>query len=306
MLNKSHCDNPMIRPFISLLLPTRGRPALVERLFRSIAETTSQPERVEVILYVDEDDAGSHHLDSPDFSVTRIIGSATTMGSYNSACLAKARGDVIILANDDMVIRTNGWDDLILAMDAEFEDCIYLAYANDLFKKSKFCTFPILSRRTCELLVKPYPEEYRRAFIDVHLFDIFKRVEHAGFNRIRYLNNLVFEHLHVRAGKAPDDETYGKGRMGRFADDPVFISMTAMRSMAAKRLVNVIRDVPSATVIEPKVPEYVPAGVAGAVGFFSRLFLLDWELPFSWRMFLWYWFIGRYLAANGFLRLFVR
>ncbi len=293
-------------PLISLLLPTRGRPALVNRLFASIAETTSNLSQVEVILYVDEDDTSSHDLDSTDFRVVRIIGPALSMGGYNSACLQRARGDVLILANDDMVIRTPGWDDRIRAMNAEFEDRIYLGYANDLFKKSRFCTFPILSRRTCELLVDPYPAEYRRAFIDVHLFDIFKRLQHAGFDRIRYYDDLVFEHLHYRTGKAPYDETYGYARNGRFADDPTFIALTAMRSAAANRLISVIRNEPVAASGNKTLQDDVPASIVSAVCLFSRRFLLDGELPYRWRFFLCYWFIGRYLAANGFLRPFVR
>lgn len=293
-------------PLISLLLPTRGRPALVNRLFASIAGTSSHLEQVEVVLYVDEDDTSSHDLGSTDFRVVRIVGPALTMGGYNSACLQRARGDVLILANDDMVIRTPGWDDRIRAMNAEFEDQIYLGYANDLFKKSRFCTFPILSRRTCELLADPYPTAYRRAFIDVHLFDIFKRLQHAGFDRIRYYDDLVFEHLHYRTGKAPYDETYGYARSGRFADDPTFIALAAMRSTAANRLISAIRNEPVAAGGDVAMPDEVPASIVSAVRLFSRRFLLDSELPYRWRLFLWYWFIGRYLAANGFLRPFVR
>lgn len=291
---------------ISLLLPTRGRPAFVNRLFASIAETTSYLDQVEVVLYVDEDDTGSHDLDSKDFRVVRIVGPALTMGGYNSACLEKAQGDVLILANDDMVIRTPGWDDRIRAMHAEFADQIYLGYANDLFKKSRFCTFPIMSRRTCELLADPYPSAYRRAFIDVHLFDIFKRLQHAGFDRIRYYDDLVFEHLHYRTGKAPYDETYGYARNGRFADDPTFITLTAMRSAAATRLIGVIRSEPVVAGGDVYCQDEVPAGIPSAISLFTRRFLLDGELPYRWRLFLWYWFIGRYLAANGFLRPFVR
>ena len=291
---------------ISILLPTRGRPTLVNRLFSSIAETTSRLDQVEVVLYVDEDDMSSHDLDSTDFRVVRIVGPALTMGGYNSACLQRARGDVLILANDDMVIRTPGWDDRIRAMNAEFEDQIYLGYANDLFKKSRFCTFPIMSRRTCELLADPYPAEYRRAFIDVHLFDIFKRLQHAGFDRIRYYDDLVFEHLHYRTGKAPYDETYGRARNGRFADDPTFIALTAMRSAAANRLISIIRNESVVAGGDVNCQGEVPAGIPSAVRLFTRRFLLDGELPYRWRLFLWYWFIGRYLAANGFLRPFVR
>ncbi len=294
----------MTSPSISLLLPTRGRPTLVERLFRSIAETTSQPERVEAILYVDEDDTGSHHLDSEDVRVVRIVGPAMSMGEYNSACLARARGDIIILANDDMVIRTPGWDNKIAEMDAKFADKIYLAYSNDLFKKRSLCTFPILSRRTCELLVEPYPVAYRGAFIDVHLFDIFKRLQHAGFDRVRYLDDVVFEHLHYRTGKAVCDETYK--RRGRFEADPTFIAMAGARSTGAKRLLNALRGETLPAFKQAECYEYSPSGIPSAVSYFSRQFLFDKELPLRWRGFLWYWFIGRYLAARGYLWPFVR
>jgi hypothetical protein len=287
------------RPSISLLLPTRGRPALVERLFRSIAETTAHLDRVEVILYVDENDTGSHHLDSKEVRVVRIVGPAMSMGAYNSACLARARGDIIILANDDMVIRTRGWDNRIAEIDADFADGIYLAYGNDLFKKRGLCTFPILSRRTCELLVEPYPAAYRGAFIDVHLFDIFKRLQHAGFERIRYLDDVVFEHLHYRTGKEVFDETYK--RRARFEGDPTFIAMAKVRSTGASRLLNALRGEPLPAFEHPECQEYVPPGIPSAVSYFSRQLLFDKDLPLRWRGFLWYWFIGRYLAARGFL-----
>jgi hypothetical protein len=284
---------------ISLLLPTRGRPVLVNRLFESIAATTANLDRVEVILYVDEDDTGSHHLDSSAFNVIRIIGPALTMGGYNSACLAAAGGDIIMLINDDMVVRTSGWDDKIAQMDANSPDKIYLAYGNDLFKKRGLCTFPILSRRTCELLVEPYPVAYRGAFIDVHLFDIFKRLQHAGFDRILYLDNVVLEHLHYRTGKAACDDTYM--RRGRFSDDPTFVAMAENRSKAAKRLLGALRGALPVAFERTDCSEDIPKGVFRAVRYFSRQFLFDTQLPYRWRIFLCYWFIGRYLAAHGFL-----
>lgn len=123
---------------ISLLLPTRGRPTWVERLFNSISKTVSRAETIEVIVYMDEDDTASHNLTSNDFNITTIIGPGKTMGGYNSACLDKARGDIIILANDDMVMRTPNWDTKIIQMDAQYVDKIYLAYGNDLLKCRSF------------------------------------------------------------------------------------------------------------------------------------------------------------------------
>lgn len=295
----------MKSPLISLLLPTRGRPALVDRLFKSISETTTHLDRVEVILYVDDDDTESHHLGSEDIHVVRIIGPALSMGGYNSACLAKSQGDIIILVNDDMVIGTPGWDEKIAELDANIPDKIYLAYGNDLFKKGNLCTFPIISRRTCELLVEPYPKEYQGAFIDFHLFDIFKRLQQAGFDRIYYMSDVVFEHLHHRTGKAPFDETYGK--RGRFADDPAFLGLIESRRASAGRLLRDLRgdDQPSGHVPAIRSTKLSYSSLFSAIVSFSKALLMDTELPLRWRTYLWVWFIGRYMAGRGLLRPFV-
>ncbi|MBI1395545.1 MAG: hypothetical protein GC151_06150 [Betaproteobacteria bacterium] len=284
---------------ISLLLPTRGRPALVERLFESIVATTSRLDRVEVVLYVDDDDRASHSLDSGEISVTRIIGPPTTMGHYNTACLERSRGDIVILANDDMVIRTPAWDERIEEVHAEFPDGVYLAYCNDLFKNRGWCTFPILSRRSCELLGEPYPVAYRGAFIDTHLVDIFRRLDHAGTPRTRYLEHVVFEHLHYRVGKAEFDATYRN--RGRFADDHTFVALASARRESAIRLRDAILGRAAADRQPASPPPGEPASLVQALGLFTKTFLLDGDLPVRWRVFLWYWFVGRYLAARGLL-----
>lgn len=294
------------KPQISLLLPTRGRHVLVERLFASVAETASQLGQIEVILYVDDDDVDSHFLDSDVLKVTRIIGSRASMGTYNSTCYEAAKGDIIILVNDDMVIRTPGWDEKVIEFDAKIPDKIYLAYGNDLFKKGDLCTFPILSRRTCELLVEPYPKEYRGAFIDFHLFDIFKRLQHAGFDRIHYMDDAVFEHLHYRTGKAPFDETYGK--RDRFSDDPTFLALINSRQKSSERLLRILRGDNSQVLYSPErgAIEKVPETLFKAITTFTRDLLFDRSLPLRWRSYLWVWFIGRYMAGRGMLRPFVR
>jgi len=285
--------------FISLLLPTRCRPQQVERLFGSIRDTTAHLDRMEVILYVDEDDATSRHLDDDRFAVTRIIGPPDTMGAYNTACLARARGDIIMLANDDMVMRTVGWDDRLRGVDAAHDDKVYLAYGNDLFKNRGWCTFPVLSRRTCELLVEPYPVAYHGAFIDSHLVDVFQRLARLGEDRVRYLPDVVFEHLHYRVGKSEFDETYR--RRDRFRDDPTFVALIESRRRAAIRLHQAIRGTSLQPPVITHAAERGPDSVLGAVALYTRRFLLDGGLPLPWRVFLWYWFIGRYLAAHGLL-----
>lgn len=286
---------------ISFLLPTRGRSDLVNRFFSSIVETTSHLKDIEVVLYLDEDDTGSHNLDSADFRVVRIVGPMLSMGGFNSACLEKATGDVIILANDDMVIRTPGWDSRIRALHAKFKDQIYFSYPNDLFREGRIPVFPIISRRVCKLLDDPYPAVYQKYFIEVHLFDIFKRLQHAGFDRIYYYDNVRFEHLHYRAGKATYDETYSLARNKRFDDDMTFVALTAMRSKNANRLISAIRNEPIPAGSDVNYQDAVPTSIVSTINLFFRRFLLNGELPYRWRLFLFIWLSARYFFAKIFL-----
>lgn len=286
-------------PIISLLLPSRGRPKLVERLFASITETTTNLSNIELILNLDTDDPVSHYLDTKDFRLIKIIQNQPSMGAYNFACLSKSQGRIIILINDDLVFRTQGWDEKIIAMDAKFPDKIYLAYTNDLFKNA-WCSFPILSRRTCEELINPYPLEYKGAFIDTHLYDIFKRLQNKKHDRICYLADVVFEHMHYRTGKAPLDDTYKK--RGRFDDDAAFVQLSSIRQLSAERLALII----DGAQVLPEIDlnnktKYNPQSVFSAFIRLTKQFLLNRKIPLRWRFFLWYWFVGRYLASRGFL-----
>jgi glycosyltransferase involved in cell wall biosynthesis len=287
---------------ISLLLPTRGRPQLVERFLKSVLDCSDEHEKVEIILYIDEDDVESHHLSSNQLNLKKIIGPRGSMGYYNMACLEIASGEIIVLANDDMVIRTHSWDLKLRTLHTQYSDGIYLAYGNDLFKGGDLCTFPILSKRTCELLKEPYPRVYQGAFIDYHLFDIFQRLKFVGLNRIVYLKDVVFEHLHFRAGKAVQDATYMQ--RNRFADDHIFVRLDKLRYFQALKLENVINGFSDkvesqAFTFESKIESLSIAEV-------TMTFLLNKFLPVRWRFFLWYWFVGRLLAARGYLKPFVK
>ena len=280
---------------ISLLMPTRGRPALVRRFLDSVAVHTRRLDDVELVMYLDEDDVESHGIEHDRVRITRIIGPVATMGEYNTACLRHAVGSILVLVNDDSIIRTPNWDERIRAVDRDYADGVYLAYPNDLFKRHRAAVFPVLSRRTCATLVDPYPREYRGALIDYHLLDIFKRLQKRGTDRIRYINDVVFEHMHYRTGKAPPDETYRRRR--RWHDDRAFLALRNVRQQAAERLAAAIegRTPPPEQTAPVEIAN--PATLPAAFGSFARSFLADRALPLRWRLFLFTWYCGRYVAA---------
>jgi hypothetical protein len=120
------------------------------------------------------------------------------------------------------------------------------------------------------------------------------------------MDDVVFEHLHYRTGKAPFDETYAK--RGRFADDPTFLALVNSRQKSADRLLGVLRGGESQVLYshERGALEKVPETLLKAIAAFTRDLLFDRGLPLRWRTYLWIWFIGRYMAGRGMLRPFVR
>jgi hypothetical protein len=208
------------------------------------------------------------------------------MGTYNTACLRRSSGDIVILVNDDMVIRTERWDERLRALHGQIKDRIYLAYGNDLYKGKSLCAFPILSRRTCDILGDPFPADYKGAFIDYHLLDIFKRLQKAGHDRIRYLEDLVFEHMHFRSGKGKLDATYTERQ--RFADDDNFIRMRDTRSLSANKLFEAIES--SVSYHGPLSPTALATKPGSGL---TQATLLDPELPWGWSLRLYFWFLAR-------------
>jgi hypothetical protein len=280
---------------ISLLLPTRGRRKLAERFLGSVAAQSAHPELIEVVACVDEDDIDSHGIASDDLALKVIVVPRQSMGGYNAICLAHATGEITIAVNDDIIVRTRGWDEKVRELDARYPDGVYLGYGNDLFKGAKLSTFPILSHEACRVLAEPYPRIYKGAFIDVHLMDIFRRLEKRGYSRIAYAEDIVFEHLHYRKIADAFDATYGE-RL-RFGDDLTFIALIESRRLEADRLLakisSSIRTVPSS--IPPIVRPTTPIGI---VLLCIRKFIFDNDLPLGWRSYLCAWMIGRYYFSK--------
>jgi glycosyltransferase involved in cell wall biosynthesis len=193
-------------PTLSLIVPTRGRPRQLRRFLRSLAATTARPSRVEILLVVDADDPTSRHVWYPRVRVRVVTGPpGRTMGELNRAGAVAARGEFLMLLNDDVVARTRGWDAAVLAAAARFPDRIGLVHVNDTLVRDHLCVFPLVSRRYCELAGGLCPPDYRRYRIDDHIEDVFNRLAALGEPRTVYLPDVVFEHhnavRHPTAGR---------------------------------------------------------------------------------------------------------
>lgn len=216
----------------SLILPTRGRVAGLERTLVSICETAACPGRVEVVLYIDEDDTESQAFRFGDLSVKRVIGPRCWMGTMTRRCYAESRGRCMMLANDDIVFRTPEWDLHVKDALRRYADEIALVWPNDLF--TGLPAHPFLTRITCEFLNGISPDSYQRIFIDTHIHDVFRKLHDLGEDRLCYLPQVIVEHAHADLGLAPGDDTAVKVHTA--FDERTYLLWERERQRIAKRM----------------------------------------------------------------------
>ena len=177
-----------VKKEISIVIPSRGRPEKLLEMMNSVIDCASSPELIEFVLYLDNDETSDYEM----FYKRAVIikGDRAHMGKMFSACILKSSGKTIVICNDDVIVSTNKWDDIIYENLKSYDDNIFLMYPNDLNKGSALCTFPIFSK---ELFLKfPGILPGDLTLIDLHLRDLFFQLKGLGINRIKYLNNDLF------------------------------------------------------------------------------------------------------------------
>jgi hypothetical protein len=231
-------------PTISLIVPTRQRPAPLRRLLDSLAATTRWPAALEIVVVVDADDPASQNVLHPALTVKHVVVSpGLTMGALNTTGYEAATGDYVMLLNDDAVARTRGWDERFRACFRRFPDGIVLVHANDTLFRDLLCTFPAVSRTFCELAGGICPRDYIRYRIDDHIEDVFNLLALLGYPRSVYLPDVVFEH-HNTVALPQGGQAYASDPAILALDAPRFEALFAQRKELALHLLEHIEGGP--------------------------------------------------------------
>lgn len=190
-------------PRISILCPTRGRPASVRRLIESVRDTAAG--EVELIFYCDDDD--------PYFEATLaagdgeacqfLLGPRVVLSECWNVCSKHAKADVLMHCGDDIVFRTTGWDDLILAEFAKVPDRILLVHGDDGIQAGHVATHGFLHRRWMETVGYFVPPIFASDWNDMWLTEVAN-----ALGRRVYLPHVYTEHMHPVAGKGEWDQTH--------------------------------------------------------------------------------------------------
>lgn len=210
---------------LSILCPTRGRPANVERMVASALDTAHDPDRVEIVLYVDQDDPAA----VPQLPNTRIVtGPRIVLSQCWNACYEQATGEILMHAGDDIVFRSDGWDEKVRDAFEQVPDRIVFVHGDDGSPHGGgFGTHGFLHRAWPTTVGYFVPPHFVSDYADTWLNDVANALD-----RRIYLPDVQTEHLHPAWGKGDWDQTH-RERLARHAAEDVeglYLSLTSERA----------------------------------------------------------------------------
>lgn len=182
---------------ITVLMPSRGRTAQAQAAYAAFEETKSLPD-TKMMVILDWGEPG--YADLPTTQVRNVTGGMA--GALNAA-LDYASGDILVFVGDDHRFRTPGWDRIVADANAEIGGGIL--YGNDLLRGEDLASAVFMDARIVRALGWMALPGCKHLFLD----DAWMTLGRA-LGRLRYLPDVIVEHMHPTAGKAAWDADYAR------------------------------------------------------------------------------------------------
>lgn len=112
----------------SVLIPTRGRPERLKRAVHSLFDMAKEPKNIQLILRVDSDDHATLNMLTKEapFEANVLVGPRgrgyLDLHHFIHEMAREAKGEWLVNFNDDAVMKTKHWDELISGMLFEGDD----------------------------------------------------------------------------------------------------------------------------------------------------------------------------------------
>ena len=224
----------MTGPVISLLCPTRNRPANVRRMIGSAADTVEDPRAVEFVFYCDDDAPGSVPADIAGMPGIKVItGPRIVLSAMWNECFAACTGEIAMQCDDEAVFRSDGWDTLVREAFGAVPDRIAFVHGSDGHQPPDFGALGFLSREWVYAVGRFTPPYFSCDYGDTWINDVANAI-----GRRVFVPGLMIEHLHPIAGKAQWDATHGDrlARGGRDNVAALYASLAGEREADAAKL----------------------------------------------------------------------
>lgn len=198
---------------ISVLVPSRGRPDNLKRLATAFLETCRDSTYLIPIIDLDDPyvDEYAQMVDDHDYQwmVTWVIephepGIVIPLNEVSKRLDDPKLGlypDVVGFMGDDHIPQTVGWDTIIQTELSQMK--VGVVYGDDLLQGANLATAAFMTKNIVDTLGYMCPPQFKHLYIDNFWMDIGR-----GIGRLKYLPNVVIEHLHPLAKKSDWDPTY--------------------------------------------------------------------------------------------------
>lgn len=173
---------------VSVLVPTRRRVARLQVLLDSWAQTVIDGTRAELVFRIDDDDAESKMFlaEHPHKMVSgpRLNG-YRSIPQFLEELRRAATGDLYLLGNDDMVLKTPNWARVVIDQANQYPDGIFCLGCD--VQNAKNFVFPIVSKMAVDAM--GHIMDPRLFWGDVYLRDVFQ-----SFGRAIRFGEMKIDH----------------------------------------------------------------------------------------------------------------
>jgi hypothetical protein len=217
----------MSNSIISVLLPTRGRREVLKSSLESLITKAKNPEKVELLLGIDEDDEGAREYIEKEIApmlrehrvecranVFKPLG-YENLHVYVNTLAGSATGDWLFFWNDDGVMVTDGWDEVIRSYTGQFK----LLAPRDNHDGHPYAIFPIVPRDWFMLVDHLSQNAQNDAWLShiAYMLDIFERIDvefiHDRADITGNNDDPTFQNRKYMEGNPSDPRDFGHPNM---------------------------------------------------------------------------------------------
>lgn len=190
-------------------------------MMKTMLETCSKPEEIEILIAMDEDDEETvDYVRNKDFGIEKYLQvtkrSTHFTKDYINPLARKAKGRWLITINDDCDFQTKGWDKIIHyemnEKSDEYKDDVIIGLIRDEIPRygenerfPHFSSFPVVGKEFVTALGYLQDERCYVWGADHVLADVFRM---WNKNRMVSLTHVTIGHLSTHTGRRKVNENY--------------------------------------------------------------------------------------------------
>ena len=221
-----------------VVVPSRGRPENAERLAQAFKDTNTE---ADLYIVIDNDDPkwneyakSENYKKLPADNKTGGCAKSLNTGAVYLLDITKfPLYDYFVFMGDDHLPRTKNWDKAFIRALGQNTGIVY---GDDLLQGANLPTaFGMTRDLVNELRGMTFPG-------CVHLFfDNFVKQLGLDLQYLKYLPDVIIEHLHPAAGKAEMDEGYARVNQPKWYEEDLLTLQKYLKSEEYANLVHKLR-----------------------------------------------------------------